>query len=98
MHYSSVSKTNHSLNKSPQFEQISKNTQIKISFKRWGDLDQIYNKSLKVNSQFRAYQENTKQSRRYVFAPNQFIVDTEELGVDIESYILSLFTDTCELS
>ncbi|VDI11416.1 Hypothetical predicted protein [Mytilus galloprovincialis] len=74
-----------SLTKSPKFKKISKNTKIKISFKRWDDRDQIYNKSLKVNSQFRAYEEHTKQSR--IHAQKQHIVDMADLGRNVESYM-----------
>lgn len=37
------------LTTTPKFEEISENTQLKISLKRWEDIDSIYQKSIRTN-------------------------------------------------
>lgn len=41
-------KTFNRLTSSPKFKEISQNTQLKISLKRWEDIDKIYQKSVRT--------------------------------------------------
>ncbi|XP_052079256.1 uncharacterized protein LOC127717589 [Mytilus californianus] len=49
----------HSLTKSRKFGEISQKTQLEISFKRWDDIDKIYDKAVNVNPNFIACQKAT---------------------------------------
>lgn len=50
------------LTKSPKFEEISQNTQLKISFRRWEDIDKIYKKAIKENLQDTVYMQSSRAS------------------------------------
>lgn len=45
------------LTKSPKFENISQKTQLKISFRRWEDIDKIYIKAIKEERQAMAHKK-----------------------------------------
>ncbi|CAG2226397.1 unnamed protein product [Mytilus edulis] len=55
-------KTFNRLTKSPKFDGISQNTQLKISMKRWEDIDKIYQKSIRdENPGLVSQRENKKE-------------------------------------
>ncbi|CAC5418954.1 unnamed protein product [Mytilus coruscus] len=83
----------HSLTKSPKFEEISQTTQRKISFKRWEDIDKIFDKAVKVNPRFLAYQENKPRTiSEYGFvpiyrSPKQYEIDIKDVGEELKPYM-----------
>ncbi|CAC5397309.1 unnamed protein product [Mytilus coruscus] len=77
----------HSLTKSPKFEEISQITQRKISFKRWSDIDKIFDKAVKVNPRFLAYQENRKHGYSFGVVPKQYEIDIKDVGEQLKPYM-----------
>lgn len=83
-----------SLTKSPKFEEISQTTQRKISFKRWKDIDKIFNKAVKVSPQFIRHQETSKMIHGYSrfgssvpSEPKQYEIDIKEVGEHLKKYM-----------
>lgn len=83
-----------SLTKSPKFEEISQTTQRKISFKRWKDIDKIFNKAVKVSPQFIRHRE-TKMIHGYSGGfgysvpsePKRYEIDIKEVGEHLKKYM-----------
>ncbi|XP_071150714.1 BTB and MATH domain-containing protein 38-like [Mytilus edulis] len=77
-----------SLTKSPKFEEISLTTQRRISFKRWEDIDEIFNKAVKVSHRFKQYYEDIHIGFGFRSAPpEQYEIDIKDVGEHLKPYM-----------
>ncbi|XP_071150196.1 BTB and MATH domain-containing protein 38-like [Mytilus edulis] len=74
------------LTSSPKFEEISQNTQLKISLKRWEDIDKIYRKVNKVDPMSIAYNDDQNE----LFHPlkkRNYPIYIRDVGKDLKPYM-----------
>lgn len=79
-------KTFKSLTSSPKFDEISQNTQLKISLKRWEDIDKIYQKSIRENPRSVSYREDKNELFHPLIQRNCPIY-IKDVGKDLEPHM-----------
>ncbi|XP_071148716.1 BTB and MATH domain-containing protein 38-like [Mytilus edulis] len=72
------------LRKSPKFEEITKKTQLKISLKRWEDIDNMHSQAVKINPNFTEYLE---RNRSRIGAPSEYAIDIKDVGEHLGAFM-----------